>query len=125
MADQVVTIAEKSEEYRTVKRIYWDWLCTDAGVVTSPSLEKYSGVVFKVVTVPDGGGTAPTALYDITITDEDGVDVLCGLGADRSATATEYKSSSDGLGACVDSKLTLNVSNAGNAKGGKVFLYLL
>ena len=124
MTAQVVTKVEVPEEARSVRKISWDWLCTDGGVVTSASASKYSGIALKVVTVPDGGGTAPTTLYDVTITDEDGVDILCGLGADRSATATEYKSFSDGLGACVDSALTLNVANAGNAKGGKVFLYI-
>ena len=35
------------------------------------------------------GPTAPTALYDITITDDGGFDMLGGAGADRSATVTE------------------------------------
>lgn len=36
----------------------------------------------------DPGGTAPTAAYDITLTDAHG-DILGGMGANRSATVTE------------------------------------
>ena len=123
MTAQVVTITEKCEEYRPVKMIKWDWLSTDAGVVSSASSAKGTGAVIKAVIVPDGGGTAPTTLYDLTILDENGVDVLDGNGADCSATATEYLEYGDGLGGVVDSTLTLTIANAGDAKGGLVYLY--
>lgn len=52
------------------------------------------------------------------------VDVLKGLGADLGNAANTYKADSDGLGAVVESKLTLAVTNAGNAKGGKTILFI-
>jgi len=45
------------------------------------------GYVYMAVTDP--GTPAPTASYDITITDANGADIMGGVLADRSATATE------------------------------------
>lgn len=42
----------------------------------------------RIITNP--GSTAPTASYDITLTDEDGIDVAGGLLANRSATLSEH-----------------------------------
>ncbi len=119
---QVVTKTET--RHTSVKRIYWDWLCTDLGVVTSATTNGYDGVLERAIFVPDAAGTQPTNAYDVTITDADGVDVLAGLGADLSNSATVVKKHSDGLGAVAGSVLTLNISNAGNAKGGITILYL-
>ena len=83
----------------------------------------HDGVIERAVFIPDGGGTAPTDLYDVTVTDPDGVDVLAALGANLSGTLTVVKKHSDGLTAFAGQKLTLNVTNAGNAKGGVVILY--
>ena len=124
MTAQVVTITELP--YKEIKKITWDWLCTDAGaVVGAATTNLYSGILSRIETIPDGGDTAPTALYDITLKNDDGVDLLSGLGADRSATLTETKNFNDGLGVLVKSKLTLAVSSAGNAKGGIVIAYIL
>jgi len=125
---QIVTLTEPTANYRDllpVQMIKWDWLCTDLGVVSSQTLSKYSGLISKVNIIPDGGGTAPTTLYDITILDEGGRDILEGNGADCSATATEYLDQSDGLGNVSQSKLTLTIAAAGDAKGGIVELYLV
>ena len=43
-----------------------------------------SGFLVSVVTNPSA--TAPTADWDLTILDEDGVDILAGAGADRHTT---------------------------------------
>jgi hypothetical protein len=122
---QVVTLTE--QKHTSVKRVYWDWLSTDAGVVLSPTTKAYDGLIERAVFTPDnpgGGGTQPTNAYDVTITDADGVDVLAGLGADLANNATVVKTHANGLTAVAGSVLTLNVANAGNAKGGIVILYL-
>lgn len=107
-----------------VSKIKFDWASDAAGDVSQQTTLDYDGVILFVVTVPDSGGTAPTALYDVTLTDSDGVDVLGGLGANRSATATEYLNYSSGLGAVSKSQLTLTVANAGDTKGGLVYVYI-
>lgn len=122
MADQVVTLTET--RYTTVKRIMWDWLSATGGAVTSATTYPYDGLLERVVFDPDAAGTQPTNLYDVTITDPDGNDVLAGLGADLSNSATVVKVHSDGLTAVSGQVLTLNVSNAGDEKGGVVIVYL-
>ena len=119
---QVVTLTET--RHTTVKRIMWDWLSTDAGVVTSSTTYAYDGLLERVVFDPDAGGTLPDDGYDVTITDPDGNDVLAGLGANLSQAATVVKVHSDGLTAVAGQKLTLNIAAAGDANGGIVIVYL-
>ena len=60
---------------------------TDGTVLDHVITKKIAGRLLALETKP--GATAPTTLYDITVTDADGHDVIEGVGADRSATATE------------------------------------
>ena len=73
----------------------------------------FDGYAVLGVTLP--GSTAPTANYDITITDSDGVDVFGGALEDRSATVKEqaFPQDSNGLGGgrfCFGA-LTLTITN--------------
>ena len=65
--------------------------CTaDASAATFPAtplLTKFSGELLRMVTNP--GVTGPTNLYDIVLTDVDGVDVLYGAGANLLIATTE------------------------------------
>lgn len=129
MAAQAVTITESSNQQVSLVKIKWAWTTdgaagaivdsTTAGEVNTTTA-KYTGVVMRLVTDPVDG---PTASYDIVIKDEDGADVLLGNGADRHTTTTE-----DGFNApyatIYDSKLSLNVANAGNTKSGITYLYI-
>lgn len=64
------------------------WIAHTDGTFTSvASGVAINGYIVKVITNP--GSTAPTALYDITLTNTDGEDVVHGALANRSATATE------------------------------------
>ncbi len=49
----------------------------------------FSGHLYSFTTIPAAGGDAPSALWDLTLADRDGVDALQGFGANRSATTTE------------------------------------
>jgi hypothetical protein len=117
-----VTISEIT--HRPVRKVVFTWLSSAGGAADGVTTEYHTGRVIYAAQLPDGGGTQPTDLYDVTVTDGDGVDVLKGLGADLSNAAPTYKADSDGLGAVVESKLTLAVTNAGNAKGGKTLVYI-
>jgi len=103
------------------------WTFTsDAIGDASEETEKVSGIIKRVVTNPDDIDT-PTAAYDLTIEDEDGVDVLCGNGADRDASGT---GASEQAFPCpgnlaVASKLTFKVANAGASKKAIVKLYIV
>jgi hypothetical protein len=77
-------------------------------------IPKIEGRLLALVTNP--GATAPTALYDITLADVDGADRLQGVGANRSATATEqapivYTGTSVHPPVDADETLTLNIDN--------------
>jgi len=116
---QVVTITEQTGG--VIKKVTWDWLSTDAGVVASTTTAAFEGMILAAVFVPDTGATAPTDKYSVTITNPNGIDLLRGLGGNRSGTLTEWVR---GNGIAANERLTLNVSGAGDANGGTVYLYL-
>lgn len=107
------------------RKITFDWTSAADGSASGVTLKEYSGQVLGFVTVPSAVDV-PTADYDIAITDEDGVDVLHGLGANRSDTATEHVGPPivADLGIVVHSTLTFTVAAAGDTKKGTAFLYV-
>jgi hypothetical protein len=70
-----------------VVTLSWTADAADGSVPNTDLAVKISGKLLALETTP--GATAPTDLYDITLTDSDGHDVLEGVGANRSATTTE------------------------------------
>ena len=70
--------------------VYTYTLTGDAsdGSFPATASEPINGWIIRVETNP--GSTAPTALWDLTLTDQDGLDVMGGVLANRSATATEH-----------------------------------
>ena len=68
-------------------------------VPDTPTERPIAGDLIKVTTNP--GATAPTALYDITLEDEDGVDVMGGALADRAAASSEVAYPKDPAGAVI------------------------
>lgn len=112
---------------------------TVANNATSPgTLPKMCGRLIKAVTVPAGGGSAPTDNYDIAITDEASVDVLAQSqntiqNRDTANTEEVYflintNNTLTPIGLPVApiivNVLTVTVSNAGNAKSGTIILYV-
>jgi len=49
----------------TFKKVEFDWLSDASGDVSGVLTKVLSGIIDRVTFVPDGGGTAPTTLYDI------------------------------------------------------------
>lgn len=96
---------------------------TDAAGDASEQSETLNGRIYRVVTNPDNADT-PTANWDLTLEDEDGVDVLAGTGANRDAGGTGA-SEQIKPDVAVASKLTFKVANGGNAKKGVVKLYIV
>jgi len=111
--------------YKGGQSIVWTWTSDTGGAATIQTTQFYNGVPIQVVFEPDTStATIPTTAYDVTITNEEDVDILSNNGANLTSTGKVYKHHYDGMGLVVYSKLTLNVSNAGNAKGGKVKLFI-
>ena len=116
-----VTISE--ERFGSVKKILFDWISDASGDADAQTTKAYNGKILAVVTDPDDTD-APTDNYDVTVTDQDGIDVLNGAGANRDTANTEQVTDESLLGVVANDRLTVNVSNAGNANAGKVYVYI-
>ena len=125
MAD-LGTVVITEETFNKIKKVSFAWTSVngggDAGKATKTTENVYTGEIIRLVTVPSGAA-APTAAYDVVVNDEDSTDVLMSAGIDRHETNTEQVLASS-LGCVANDKLTLNVTNAGNAKAGTVHLYI-
>lgn len=124
MAAGTATLTEVS--HGIVKKLIFAWTSgtgAEGGTVTKATTRPYDGKIVGISTVPSGGGTAPTDNYDILLKDADGHDVLLGAGANRDTANTEHVAETS-LGAVAGSVLTLDISNAGDAKQGTVIVYL-
>ena len=118
------TVVVSETVHTSVKKIKFDWTSgtgAEGGTASGETTYAYDGKIEALITDP--GATAPTDDYDITVTDEDGYDVLAGAGADRDTANTEQVLAAS-LGVVAGSKLTLNVTNAGDAKEGVCWVYL-
>lgn len=115
------TITE--ETISDVKKVKFVWVSGADQAATGTTTKAYSGEIIRLVTVPAVAPNAPSDNYGVTLTDEDGVDVLMGAGAARDTANTEQVLASS-LGCVANDKLTLNIATAGAAKGGTVIAYI-
>lgn len=114
------TVTVEESHFGNVSKIKWTWTSTAGGAADLITTRSYYGEVLALVTDP--GATAPTDDYDVTITDSEGYDVLQGAGANRDTANTE--TAVPAATSVAFGTLTLNVSNAGNAKEGIAILYI-
>lgn len=124
MAAGTATVAET--KHTIVKKIVWTWTSgtgAEGGTVTQATTHAYDGKLIGLTTDPAAGADAPTDDYDITITDSGSHDVLLGAGANRDTLNTEHVAEAS-IGAVAGSKLTLNVTSAGDGKQGVVILWI-
>ena len=112
------------------------WVSDAAGAVSGNATTFLAGSIVSVEFVPDSGGTQPSDLYDVTMTNGDGVNMLddgagASIGANLSNATASHKVPF--IGASTTSYVrqwlhsgsyTLVVANAGNAKGGTVNIYI-
>jgi hypothetical protein len=120
------TVTTTEERLGNVHKVAFAWVAGtggEAGTASGTTTYPYTGILQRVVTVPGGGGAAPTDDYDITLTDEDGIDVANGQLVNRDTANTEWVAAS--LGAIVGDKLTINVTNAGASKTGTCIVHVV
>lgn len=125
-------------------RVILDWVSAGAGTVSlaiastyatavaargglgGPRPSKIRGKITKIETAPGLNGglvtALPTDLYDVTILDAYGADVLDGVGANRSGTIAQIVTAD--FPVPVDSELTLTIANAGDTMKGRIILHL-
>jgi hypothetical protein len=115
------------------RRVIADWVSDDAtGAVTGTS-KKVVGRLVKAVTDP--GSPAPSANYDIALTDDASADILANTDA---TLANRHTSNSETVvffeknvaaaalasAPVVCSTITIAITNAGNSKQGQLVLYV-
>ena len=120
-----------------VKKILIDFTTDDTTGSVAVTTRKIVGELIKIVTDP--GSAAPTANWDVVLTDEEGVDLsvhmddvaIAALIARHESTTLEtYLPLEDTAGTAriaawpvVCDRLTVTVNNAGNSKTGQIILY--
>jgi hypothetical protein len=108
----------------SIERIQADWTSAVGGGQTQTI--DVSGIICRVTTNP--GSTAPTDNYDLTLVDEDGLDLFAGQGADRDTTNSESFCPGvplkDGTTTSVVPVAHVGVATAGDAKVGKVLIFV-
>ena len=118
-----MSVTWTEERIGTITKLKAVWVSAADGTASGQTTYPYTGKIEGLTTAPAAAGSAPIDLYDVTLTDEDSVDVLMGGGANR-ATATTQHVLGTSLGCVANDKLTLNVANAGDTKGGAVYVWI-
>lgn len=83
---------------------------TNGAVSNTATAIAIDGLVYLVETVPSSGATAPTNLYDLTLLNADGLDIMGGNLANRSSTLVQRASPLNYQAQSVMGKLTLTTS---------------
>lgn len=116
-----------------VDRYVYDWASDDSGDVNDTNTQLIEGILENVSFVPGSGGSQPSANYDVTIKDEQDIDILGGRGVNLSnSTASRIKPAvamHDGTTAHVGAvvvadSLEIVVANTGDTKSGTIILYV-
>ncbi len=107
----------------SVRKITWSWISNATGEVDAQTTAYFSGAPLGFIAEPAGGVSAPSADYDISITDENEYDLLQSSGVDMSAATSVYIFDAT-LTPISNDRLTLHIRAAGNANSGTVVLYL-
>jgi hypothetical protein len=116
------TVTTTEVTHTSIKKVTFDWLSTSLGAASATTSAGFDGELLGVLFIPDSGDTAPSDAYDVTLADEDSIDLLFGQGANLSGTASVAVLSN--LGIVAKETLSLTVSNAGDANGGNVIVYV-
>lgn len=99
------------------------WVSDASGVVSLSVVEVKRGRLIQIKYVPDAGGTQPSDLYDMTLPDTNGVDVLAGDGANLSNANSKITAPTAPI-LLEAGNLTPTIASAGNAKGGTLILFV-
>lgn len=113
------TVTTTEERIGPIEEIIFAWTSSGAGAADATSTYAYNGEVMEVQIIP--GATTPTNLYDVTVSDNNSVDMLYGQGANVSNASTTVVK---GCALVANSKITLGVTNAGSAKDGTIIVHV-
>lgn len=103
------------------------WISDGSGVVSGNPKSVTAGWIQSVEFLPDTGGTQPSNLYDGTLKNTSSADILSGAAVNLSnAIGVPFQFSTPYYfpGSGDLQTLDLGITNAGNAKTGKVKIYV-
>lgn len=105
-------------------RVYTvQWTSDGSGAVSAHTFTIRRGTIAQVKVIPGSGGVQPTDMYDVTVLDANGIDILAGNGMNLSNAAAALLIDIDVL--TEESPFDVVVANAGAAKQGTVMIWLL
>jgi len=116
-------------EDKDIRVVKWSWTSDAAGDVSASYAFNITGTFMGVKFAPAVSPDVPTNLYDVVIEDSEGVDILMGVGANLSQSATNADSyrtplTSEGkLVVLCRQAITPVISNAGSGNKGVLWLY--
>ena len=120
-----MTTAINSEAHDKAMQVIKCTLTFASGSQSATTTHSYYGFVTQAYL--DHGGTTPTNLYDLVITDEYGVDVLNGKGANIAVATDTYTYTQADLdnGMACSGQLTFSGTNGGTSSGVvEIYLYV-
>lgn len=114
----------RTNRHGSIATLEIEWTSSSGGAV-SHALGTINGLLCAMETDPDATD-APSPNYDITITDAYGIDVLAGAGIDRHTSTNEiaYPVVGTYFQPVMSGAYTLVIAGAGDAKKGKIKLFL-
>lgn len=122
------TIIEASAyRARAINQYTIAWTSSAGGAVSANPFSVTQGHIQSVKFVPASGGTQPSDLYDATLKDADGIDILNAQAANLSNSVGAYFQFNPPFyfpGSASSQTLDLVIANAGNAKSGSVILWV-
>lgn len=124
------TVSESEVTIGNPNKLTLSWTSSTNSFV-SYTTGTYRGEIKRIVFVPSATAQ-PTASYDMTLNDENSIDVLAGQGANLASNANASVIGgvmiTDGVNSnpapfVINGPLTLSVTNCGALKSGQVILY--
>ena len=135
MAGSITTTVTKVAGSGGVVRTSIAWTSDALGAVSGNTVTMGPGTIVVVEFVPGTGGTQPSDLYDLTFTDDDGVNMFddgagASIGADLLNTTATHKVPFIGGGTVTYVRQWLHggpytpvIAAAGAAKTGTIIIY--
>lgn len=117
------TISNTVSSTRSMQKATVYWTSTASGGADGDLTIPVNGEIYRIDI--SSASTAPIGLYDMTLTDDAGIDVLRGVGGNCNPTGVVHvDSDTNGYPLAVDdTALTFAVTNAGATKSAKIELY--
>ena len=105
------TVVGELSETRTTQKLKLTCTSDANGIVTAITDYYVSGYSGRAIVIPGTGGDEPTNAFNITLKDEQGIDVLYAAGIDSSSAASAQLTAT----MLMNNILTVSVTGAGAA----------